>query len=93
MENNPLLNCGLGSNLTIDGRVECEAAYMSSKNLAFGAVAAVGNCKNPILAAKKLSDTYNIDSPWTLVPPMILVKFFCRLNKKNLILKFLYLGG
>lgn len=72
MEKNPLFNCGIGSNLTIEGKVECEAAFMTSNNLAFGAVAAVGNCINPIFAAKNLANTYTLNSNWELVPPMIL---------------------
>lgn len=41
LEDDPLLNAGLGSNLTFEGHVECDAAIMESENEAFGSVAAV----------------------------------------------------
>lgn len=41
LEDDPLLNAGLGSNLTLDGLVECDAAIMDGSDLAFGSVAAV----------------------------------------------------
>lgn len=71
---NPSFNCGVGSNLTASGRVECEAAYMTSENLAFGAVAGVSNCKNPLFAANSLVIPYKkIIDETDLIPPMVLV--------------------
>ncbi|KAL3073102.1 hypothetical protein niasHT_035378 [Heterodera trifolii] len=58
LERCPALNCGLGSNLTVAGSVECEAAYMCSRQMAYGAVAIVTNCVNPICAAKALAEPY-----------------------------------
>jgi len=76
LEGNPELNCGIGSNLNRAGHVECEAAYMSSEKLAFGAVACVSNCVNPVFAAKKLSKPYE-DSCESggLISPMILAGY------------------
>ncbi|KAI1716364.1 non-SMC mitotic condensation complex subunit 1 domain-containing protein [Ditylenchus destructor] len=71
IENDPLFNCGLGSNLNIAGKVECEAAYMNSKHMAFGGVACVSNCQNPVFVAKRLAEGYMSDPrEWRLVPPM-----------------------
>ncbi|KAI1724403.1 non-SMC mitotic condensation complex subunit 1 domain-containing protein [Ditylenchus destructor] len=73
IENDPLFNCGLGSNLNIAGKVECEAAYMNSKHMAFGGVACVSNCQNPVFAAKRIAEGYMADPrEWRLVPPMVL---------------------
>lgn len=74
--------------MTEAGTVECEAAFMCSSGLAFGAVAAVGflipefckfqelqvtNCAHPSFAAQKLADKYKINSaPNGLIEPMIL---------------------
>lgn len=41
LEDSPLTNAGYGSNLNASGRVECDAAIMSSVDGRFGCVAAV----------------------------------------------------
>lgn len=41
LEDDPILNAGYGSNLNMDGKVECDAAVMSGSDEAFGSVAAV----------------------------------------------------
>ncbi|KAF7627187.1 hypothetical protein Mgra_00009551 [Meloidogyne graminicola] len=41
LEQCPHFNCGFGSNLTIEGTVECESAFICSDNFAFGGIAAV----------------------------------------------------
>ncbi|KXS20377.1 N-terminal nucleophile aminohydrolase [Gonapodya prolifera JEL478] len=51
LEDNPVTNAGTGSNLTLDGHVECDAAVMCGRSGAFGAVGAVPGVKNPVLGA------------------------------------------
>jgi beta-aspartyl-peptidase (threonine type) len=51
MEDSPLFNAGKGAVFTHAGTNELDAAVMDGKTLMAGAVAAVGNVKNPILAA------------------------------------------
>ncbi len=55
MENNPIFNCGIGSSLTLDGRVEMDASVMTSDG-SFGAVGCIERVKNPILVARKVME-------------------------------------
>uniref|UniRef100_A0AC35TUN3 Cnd1 domain-containing protein n=1 Tax=Rhabditophanes sp. KR3021 TaxID=114890 RepID=A0AC35TUN3_9BILA len=71
LEDDVNFNCGFGSNLTRSGKVECEAAIMTSEKFAFGAVTAVDCIKNPILGAQKIIELIE-ESDWELIPPMIL---------------------
>ncbi len=52
LEDNPLFNAGKGSVFTNDGRNELDAAIMDGRNLNAGAVAGVGDIKNPVSAAR-----------------------------------------
>ena len=54
MEDDPLANAGTGSNLTIDGHVECDASVMSDDGT-FAAIAAAPGIQNPIAAATRLA--------------------------------------
>jgi len=51
MENDPTFDAGQGSFLNLNGEVEMDAMIMDGKDLSFGAVAAIQNVQNPILAA------------------------------------------
>ncbi len=56
LEDNPLFNAGTGSVLTLDGRVEMDAAIMRGKSLDAGAVAGIWGVKNPISVARKVME-------------------------------------
>jgi L-asparaginase / beta-aspartyl-peptidase len=54
LEDNPLFNAGTGSTLNSLGKVEMDAAIMSSESLRAGAVAALSEVKNPINLARRV---------------------------------------
>ncbi len=56
LEDCPLFNAGKGSVFTHDGRNELDAAIMDGNGLRAGAVAGVGDIKNPISAARLVMD-------------------------------------
>jgi len=56
LEDNPLFNAGTGSTLNSLGKVEMDAAIMSSESLRAGAVAALSGIKNPIKLARRVLD-------------------------------------
>ncbi|XP_046849487.1 threonine aspartase 1-like isoform X2 [Xenia sp. Carnegie-2017] len=72
LENSPLTNAGIGSNLTMNGEVECDASIMDGSSSSFGAVAAVSGIKNPIVVSKKLLQLQSTSRSFGQVPPMIL---------------------
>lgn len=41
LEDDPITNAGLGSNLTLDTQVQCDASIMNGSTLGFGSVGAV----------------------------------------------------
>lgn len=73
MEDNHSLNCGYGSNLNMNGQVECDASLMCDKTQMWTGVGAVPGCKNPILLAKCLYDQRTIARPLGLIQPNLLV--------------------
>ncbi|CAG2114201.1 unnamed protein product, partial [Medioppia subpectinata] len=52
LEDNDVTNAGLGSNLNLNGCVECDASLMDGQSLNWGAVGALHGIKNPIKAAE-----------------------------------------
>lgn len=56
MENSPLFNAGKGAVFTHEGKNEMDASIMDGSNLNAGAVAGVGNVKNPISAARSVME-------------------------------------
>ncbi|XP_012252032.2 threonine aspartase 1-like [Athalia rosae] len=73
LEDSPLTNAGYGSNLTFDGKVECDASVMNGLTLQFGAVGAVGCLKNPIATAKLLCNQQSNNISFGRVLPSFLV--------------------
>ncbi len=56
LEDDPLFNAGCGSVLNENGKVEMDAGIMDGRDLAAGAVAAIGNIANPIQLARLIMD-------------------------------------
>jgi L-asparaginase / beta-aspartyl-peptidase len=56
LEDNPLFNAGRGSEFTIDGKLEMDAAIMDGRDRRAGAVAAILGPRNPILAARAVME-------------------------------------
>ncbi|XP_059478330.1 threonine aspartase 1 [Neocloeon triangulifer] len=73
LENSPFTNAGLGSNLTWDGTVECDACAMDGTTGLWGAVGAVGTIKNPCRAASKLCLGQRVEGTLGRIPPCVLV--------------------
>lgn len=53
MEDNPTFNCGTGSQLTLDGCAEMDAAVMTQDGR-FGGVTCMTGVQNPVLVARKV---------------------------------------
>lgn len=73
LEDSPLTNAGIGSCLTLDGAVECDASVMSGRGGDFGGVGCVPHTQHPIEVAHALW-TQRTRGRMSLerVPPMIL---------------------
>jgi beta-aspartyl-peptidase (threonine type) len=56
LEDDPLFNAGVGSSLTVSGRVEMDASIMDGATLAAGAVAVVSRARHPIRVAHALME-------------------------------------
>lgn len=56
MEDSPLFNAGKGSVFTHEGKNEMDASIMDGLTMKAGAVAAVGDIRNPITAARKVME-------------------------------------
>ncbi|XP_076255779.1 taspase 1 isoform X2 [Rhynchophorus ferrugineus] len=73
LENDPLTNAGFGSNLTLEGNIECDASVMNGENLLFGACGAVKKVKNPISLAYDIYKRQLLPLPLGLVSPQLVV--------------------
>nr|POE98623.1 putative threonine aspartase [Quercus suber] len=74
IKDDPCTNAGRGSNLTEDGRVECDASIMDGHSGAFGAVGAVPGVQNAIQIAALLAKEQMTGSPLLgRIPPIFLV--------------------
>ncbi|KAI9158656.1 Threonine aspartase 1 [Paramyrothecium foliicola] len=72
LEDKEITNAGYGSNLSIDGTVECDATIVDHLGRS-GACGAVPNIRNPISLAKLILDTSNHPLSLRRVPPNALV--------------------
>ncbi|KAK2182401.1 hypothetical protein NP493_356g01009 [Ridgeia piscesae] len=57
LQDSPWTNAGTGSNLTMQGTVECDASIMDGQSMQYGAVGALSGVKNPVLVAVNLLET------------------------------------
>lgn len=73
LEDDVLTNAGFGSNLNIDGHVECDASIMDGDDLMFGSVGAIRSIKNPIEVAQLILENQRKSMPMGLIPPSFLV--------------------
>ncbi|GAB1600677.1 threonine aspartase 1-like [Argonauta hians] len=73
LEDATCTNAGIGSNLTLNGTVECDASVMDGKTRAYGAVGAVSGLRNPVCIAKNIIDTQLKGLSLGRIPPSILV--------------------
>ncbi|XP_067680339.1 threonine aspartase 1-like isoform X2 [Haliotis asinina] len=74
LEDSPLTNAGFGSNLNLDGIVECDASVMDGLTLTSGAVGCITDVQNPVRVAERLVQK-QIQGGLSLgrIPPSILV--------------------
>ncbi|KAI0876490.1 nucleophile aminohydrolase [Hypoxylon argillaceum] len=72
LENKEITNAGYGSNLAIDGTVECDATVVDHFGRS-GACGAVPNVKNPISLARTILEISNKPLSLRRVPPNLLV--------------------
>ncbi|EMR11155.1 hypothetical protein PNEG_00751 [Pneumocystis murina B123] len=73
LERNKYTNAGYGSNLTLNGEVECDASIMDGFSGKLAAVGALKKIKHPISVAKALIDTQDDVLSLNRTQPIILV--------------------
>lgn len=72
LEDKEITNAGYGSNLTIEGQVECDATMIDHLGRS-GAVGAISQVKNPIAVARLVLDESTKPLSLQRVPPNLLV--------------------
>ncbi|XP_068149690.1 threonine aspartase 1 [Drosophila tropicalis] len=72
LENCGYTNAGYGSNLCMDGTIQCDASIMNGTTLNFGACTNVSRVKNPIQLARRICDSQSNPQLMERIPPMIL---------------------
>lgn len=72
LEDNESMNAGLGSNLNVDGFVECDATIVDHYGRS-GAVGATQQIRNPIHLARLVLENAQTSNPLNQVPPTLLV--------------------
>ncbi|KAF7376353.1 hypothetical protein MSAN_00050800 [Mycena sanguinolenta] len=73
LEDSSILNAGYGSNLTLSGTVECDAALMDGRTGDFGSAGAVSGIKNPVRLARLILEHARVPDPLGRIPPLTLV--------------------
>ncbi|KAK6183014.1 hypothetical protein SNE40_010570 [Patella caerulea] len=74
LEDASCTNAGVGSSLTMNGMVECDASIIDGQTSLFGIVGCLQGVKNPIKAAKKLIEKQQSDNlSHGRIPPSVLV--------------------
>lgn len=71
LEDSPITNAGVGSSLTFDGRVECDASICVSDG-SVGAIGAVEGVRNPGLLANRVREAACNRGPCGLVNPVVI---------------------
>ncbi|KAL0068822.1 hypothetical protein AAF712_004152 [Marasmius tenuissimus] len=72
LEDDEGFNAGFGSNLTLDGTVECDAGIMDDNGI-FGSVGAVSGVKNPIRLSRIILEHSQKSDALGRIPPLTLV--------------------
>lgn len=73
LEDAHITNAGIGSNLTEDGIVECDASIMDARTCAYGAVGAASGLQNPIeVAAALAKESLRGSLSFGRIPPIFL---------------------
>lgn len=73
LEDCPLTNAGVGSNLSMSGDVECDASVMNGEDLNYGACGCVKKVRNPVALATQICTDQRFSQPLQKIPPNMLV--------------------
>ena len=73
LEDEPLTNCGTGSNLCANEAVECDASVMTGSNMRWAGIGALTGIRNPVVVAERLHSFQGEPQVCGLVPPCLLV--------------------